>query len=158
MHFGFSYIGLLYLVLLFVPNLIWIRHKPAGYERYAKTENKVLAALEQAGEILVCCTVLIFSDFNLSSWSPWCWWLMASLLLMLLYEVYWVWYFCSEKRMEDFYRNLLGIPVAGATLPVAAILLLAVYGKNPLLGGATVILGIGHIGIHLIHARKIGKE
>ncbi len=71
---------------------------------------------------------------------------------------YWIRYFRSEKRMEDFYSSLLGIPVAGATLPVAAFLLLAVYGRNPLLAAATVILGVGHIGIHAGHLREIKKE
>ena len=30
-HFGFSYIGLLFLLLLFIPNVIWTRKKPQGY-------------------------------------------------------------------------------------------------------------------------------
>ncbi len=34
-HIGFSYVGLLYLILLFVPNSIWVKNKPEGYERYA---------------------------------------------------------------------------------------------------------------------------
>ena len=38
--------------------------------------------------------------------------------------------------MEDFYSSILGIPVAGATLPVLAFLSLAVYGKNIILGAA----------------------
>ena len=36
-----------------------------------------------------------------------------------------------------------------------AFLLLAIYGKNIILGIAVVILGIGHIGIHLMHRREI---
>jgi hypothetical protein len=47
------------------------------------------------------------------------------------------------------------VKVAGATLPVLAFLLLAIYGKNIILGIAVVILGIGHIGIHLMHRREI---
>ncbi len=57
--------------------------------------------------------------------------------------------------MGDFYSSLLGIPVAGATLPVASFLLLAVYGKNVALGVSVLILGIGHIGIHLMHKKEI---
>ena len=79
------------------------------------------------------------------------WWLVFSFLLMVCYELYWLRYFRSEKTMEDFYSSFLGVPVAGATLPVAAFFLLAVYGRNPALMAAVVILGIGHIGIHLTH-------
>jgi hypothetical protein len=74
---------------------------------------------------------------------------------MVLYEVFWIRYFKSEKTMKDFYSSILGIPVAGATLPVLAFLLLAVYGKNIILGVSVLILGIGHIGIHLMHLREI---
>ena len=81
--------------------------------------------------------------------------LLASFVLMILYEVFWIRYFRSEKTMKDFYSSILGIPVAGATLPVLAFLLLAIYGKNIILGIAVVILGIGHIGIHLMHRREI---
>ncbi len=78
--------------------------------------------------------------------------------LMILYEVYWGRYFRSPKSMRDFYRSLLGIPVAGATLPVLAFLLLAIYGKNIVLGIAVIILGIGHIGIHLMHKKEVERS
>lgn len=156
MDLGFSYVGALYLAMLFVPNLLWTRHKPQGYDACAARESKLLQALERAGEVLVCPLVLLFSDFNLPAggFSPWCIWLALSFALMVLYEVFWLRYFRSPKTLRDFYSSLLGIPVAGATLPVAAFLLLAVYGKNPLLFAAAVILGVGHIGIHLRHRRE----
>ena len=155
MHFGFSYVGLVYLVMLMLPNLIWTKNQPTDYEKYARNENKVLLAFERIGEVLVSCFSLIFSDFNIKPWSSWSWWLVLSFVLMILYEVFWIRYFRSEKTMKDFYSRILGIPVAGATLPVLAFLLLAIYGKNIILGIAVVILGIGHIGIHLMHRREI---
>ena len=57
--------------------------------------------------------------------------------------------------MKDMYSSLLGIPVAGATLPVFAFLLLGIYGKNVFLIIATIILGLGHIGIHLNHRKEV---
>ena len=56
--------------------------------------------------------------------------------------------------MKDFYRGIIGIPVAGASLPVVAVLLIAIYGGNPFLLAAGIILGIGHIGIHLQHRKE----
>ena len=157
MQFGFSYVGLIYLVMLMLPNIIWTKNQPKDYEKYVGNENKVLLAFERVGEVLVSCTALIFSDFNIKPWSPWSWWLVLSFALMILYEIYWIRYFKSEKTMKDFYSSMLGIPVAGATLPVLAFLLLAIYGKNIILGVAVIILGIGHIGIHLMHRREIGQ-
>ena len=155
MHFGFSYVGLIYLVMLMLPNILWTKNQPKDYDKYVRNENKILLALERIGEVLVSCAALVFSDFNIKPWSPWSLWLVASFVLMVLYEVFWIRYFRSEKTMKDFYSSILGIPVAGATLPVLAFLLLAVYGKNVILGAAVIILGIGHIGIHLIHSREI---
>lgn len=152
-HFGFSYVGLSFLVMLFVPNLIWTKRKPQGYS--AESENRFLAALERIGEVLTTCCALIFSDFNLQEWSGWSWWLVAAFVLMILYEIWWMRYFKSERRLTDFYSSFWGIPVAGATLPVMAFFLLGIYGKVIWMLMASVVLGIGHIGIHLQHRKEI---
>lgn len=155
MEFGFSYVGMIFLALLMIPNLIWTKNLPKDYEKYVKNENKVLLALERIGEVLVSGIALLFKDFNLRAWTNWSWWLVSAAVLMVLYEIFWIRYFMSEKTMEDFYSSILGVPVAGATLPVLAFLLLGIYGKNIILVAATVILGIGHIGIHLMHRKEI---
>lgn len=152
-HLGFSYIGMIFLLMLIVPNLIWTKNQPPGYT--AENENKILLYFERAGEVFVTCTALIFSDFNLKDWSVWSLWLIAAIILMVLYELWWIKYFRSERTMSDFYSSLFGIPVAGAVLPVAAFLLLGIYGKVIWLIISAVILGIGHIGIHLQHKAEI---
>jgi len=152
-HFGFSYVGLIFLLMLTVPNLIWTKHQPKGYGY--QNENKVLLVFERVGQVCVTCTALIFSDFNIQPWSAWSLWLIAAAILMVLYECWWIRYFKSEKTMKDFYSSFCGVPVAGATLPVAAFFLLGIYGKVIWLMGSVIILGIGHIGIHLQHLREI---
>jgi len=155
MHFGFSYVGLIYLVMLMVPNILWAKNKPKDYEKYVGNENKILGVLERIGEVLVSTIVLIFSDFNLREWTPWGIWLVISFVLLILYEIYWIRYFKSEKTMKDQYRSFLFFPVAGASLPVLAFFLLGIYGRNIFLLVAVIILGIGHIGIHLAHEREV---
>lgn len=154
MSFGFSYVGLIFLVMLFVPNIIWSKNKPQDYEKYVKNENRVLLVFERMGEALVTCVSLIFSDFNVNGITLWSLWQAAAFLLMILYEIYWIRYFKSSKTMKDFYGSLLGIPVPGATLPVAAFLLLGIYGKNIFMIASVAILGVGHIGIHLNHRKE----
>ena len=155
MHFGFSYVGLIFLLMLFVPNFLWTKHQPKGYEQYAPNENKILLALERVGEVAVTALVLVFRDFNVQGRSPRLLWLAGALALMLLYECFWIRYFRSDHTMRDFYSSLLGVPVAGATLPVVAVLLFAVYGRNPILFAAGIVLGIVHIGIHLNHRKEV---
>ena len=154
-HFGFSYIGFLFLLMLIIPNLLWSKNRPKNYDQYVGRENKILLAFERTGEILVSCFALICSDFNINRISFRICILILAFALMILYEIYWIRYFKSEKTMRDFYSSLLKIPVAGATLPVMAFLLLGIYEKNIFLILSVVILGIGHIGIHFNHWKEL---
>lgn len=155
-NFGFSYIGLLFLLMLFIPNIIWSKGKPQGYT--SKKENKILLFLERAGEALTCCCSLIFSDFNIRKWTVWSLWLIGAFIFMIMYEAWWVFYFRSERKLSDFYSSFFGIPLAGATLPVIAFFMLGIYGKVICMLVATFILGIGHIGIHIQHKNSINTE
>lgn len=153
MNFGFSYIGFIYLLMLTIPNLIWATNQPKGYS--AVDENKGLVFCEKFGQIMVTFSALTFRDFNLKTFSVWSYWLIISFIFMLMYELWWIRYFNSERDLKDFYSCFCRIPVAGATLPVIAFFLLAVYGKNSILAVSVVILGIGHIGIHLQHKKEL---
>ena len=151
-HFGFSYTGLIFLLMLFIPNIIWTRKKPPDSP---EGENKILVLFEKTGQILTCCCALIFSDFNIAQWTNRSWWLIAAFILMALYELWWIRYFKSQRTLADFYSSFLRIPLPGATLPVTAFFLLGVYGKVALMSVASVILGIGHIGIHIQHRKEL---
>ena len=150
---GFSYTGLLFLLMLFIPNIIWSKGKPQGYT--SEQENKILLFFERLGQILTSCCSLIFSDLNIHKWTLWSLWLIAAFILMIMYEAWWVRYFRGERKLSDFYSDFLGIPLAGATLPVIAFFMLGIYGKVVCMLIATVILGIGHIGIHMQHRKRI---
>ena len=155
MNFGFSYVGLIYLLMLFIPNIIWSKNLPKNYDKYVKNEKKVLVILERIGEVLLTVLPLIFKDFNINKISNWSIILLISFLLMILYEISWIRYFKSNKTMEDMYKSIIGIPVPIASLPVFAFLLLGVYGKNIFIIISSIIMGIGHIGIHLNHRKEI---
>ncbi len=150
MNFGFSFVALAFLVMLFVPNIFWSKYPPKDYEKYSKNENKLLLTLERIGQVLV----VIFSLFcgvNLSL-NPL---LIFAFFLMILYELYWIEFFKSSGTMEDMYSNMLFIPLPGATLPIFAFLILGICANNIFLVMSSIILGIGHIGIHLNHKREI---
>ncbi|MDR2736880.1 MAG: hypothetical protein LBB49_04890, partial [Gracilibacteraceae bacterium] len=105
-HFGFSYIGLIYMLMIQIPNIIWARHKPQGYD--PSGESKVLLVFERCGQVLCTITVLFFSDTNPHGLEPWLGWLVASALLMVLYEGFWLRYFRGGCTLRDFYRPFLG--------------------------------------------------
>lgn len=160
---GFCVTGFVFLLMLFVPSIIWARkEKPAGYKESAGRENKILAALERIGEVLMSVSLVIFTALNPKvmlldgfyfEWKIIIW--ITAFALMILYECYWIGYFRSPKTMKDFYASFAGFPVAGATLPVVACLLLGIYSENVIVIVASVTLGIGHVGIHLLHRKEI---
>ena len=55
------------------------------------------------------------------------------------------------------YGNLAYIPVPGATLPVVAFFFLGIASDNWFLIASSIILAIGHIGIHLGHKNEIDE-
>ena len=154
---GISAIGIIFMLMLFIPNIIWSKNLPAGYEEAAKRENKLLLALERTGETLV--TALVATDRRLDSFSlsPRTGYPVIALILMILYELYWIKYFRSSRTLSDMYSDYCGFPLAGASLPVFAVFLLGVCACNIFLIAASLILGIGHIGIHLMHKKEIEK-
>lgn len=154
-HLGFSNVGFIYLLMLFIPNIIWTKNKPEGYESIVIRENKILLIFERVGQVCVTCAALAFSDFNIGTFNLWSIWLVISFVLMLLYEMNWIRYFKGEHTLKSFYGSFCIFPVAGASLPVLAFLLLSIYGKVIWLSVSVIVLGVGHIGIHLQHLKAI---
>lgn len=152
-HLGFSYIGLIYLLMLFIPNIIWSKKQSIDYNN--TQENKILLLFERVGQVCCTCSVLIFTDFNITPFSVWSLWLIASFLLMILYEICWIRYFTNEHTKENLYSSFLGIPIPLASLPVTAFLILGIYGKVVWLIASAIILGIGHIGVHIQRLKAI---
>ncbi len=87
-------------------------------------------------------------------WTNWSWWLVAEFAMMIMYEIWWVRYFCGRRTLADFYSSFLGGSVAGARLPVIIVLLLGIYGKVVWMFFSGAILGIGNIGIHRQHRNE----
>lgn len=142
--------GIVYLCLLFIPNIIWSYHKPLGYD--PSHEDRFLLLFERVGEVLTSCFAvvqfqIVYYEMNI--------FIIISIICMILYECYWIRYFMGQKTLSDFYQPFLKIPVPGALLPVMGFILLGVYQHSYLLIGSSVILGIGHIGIHLQHLKEI---
>ena len=76
-RFGFSYVGTVFLIALFVPNMIWaLSARPQGYN--PSSENRVLWTLERVGQVLTVAAAVLFADTNLRPWTPWSWWLVAA--------------------------------------------------------------------------------
>ena len=154
MQFGFSIVGVVFLTMLFIPNIKWAKNQPLGYDEISKRESRAFLALERVGQVLTTCSAVVFVCPQGFSF-PWLLWLIAAFALMILYEIAWMRYFNGGGELADMYRPLGPIPIPLASLPVAAIFLLGVWYQSPLTLIAAIVLGIGHIGIHLGHVREL---
>lgn len=159
---GFCITGLIFLLMLSVPNIIWTQKaKPVWYNENFKKENAIFLIIERTGEVLMSASLLIFTALNpkimflggiFFEWKIVIW--ITAFVLMILYEFYWIKYFRSPKTMNDFYMSFAGFPMAGSTLPVIACLLFGIYSANAIVICSSVIFGIGHIEIHLEHIKN----
>jgi len=163
---GICVAGIIFLLMLFIPNILWIKRRPEGYDEYAKHENRFLGILEKTGEVGAVALLAAFRDFdpfivtgkngtyisclNLE--------LVLIFVLMILYEIYWIRYFKSGRRMSDFYRGICGIPLAGASIPCICLFIFAVYGRNIAMAAVALAMSIGHIGIHYMHSKEAAAE
>ena len=154
MEFGFSIVGVVFLAMLFIPNIKWGKNQPAGYAELSRHENRALLVLERIGEVACSCAAVIFVCPQGFSF-PWAIWLCLAILLMVLYEIAWIRYFKGGEKLDGMYQPLGPIPVPIATLPVAAFALLGIWCQSPITVLAAVVLGIGHIGIHLGHLHEL---
>jgi hypothetical protein len=157
MSLGISPVGILFLAALFVPNIAWARALPEGYEELSRAESRVLLALERIGQALTTVAAIVFVPINGFEW-PMLAWLLAALALMVLYEIAWARYFTHGRDLGYMYASLGPIPVPIATLPVVAFVLIGIWCGSPVLVLSTIILGIGHIGIHFQHARELRER
>ena len=115
MQLGFSIIGVVFLAMLFVPNIRWAKNQPAGYSELAARENKTVLTLERIGQAATtCCAVVFVSPKGFS--FPWILWLCVAIVCMALYETAWLRYFrngeksrghvCSTRSHTSAHRQL----------------------------------------------------
>lgn len=154
MQLGFSMVGVAFLLMLFVPNIKWGRNQPPSYAEMAKRENRILLTLERVGQVATTCSAVVFVCPQGFSF-PWVLWLCAAFLLMVLYEIAWARYFKGGEELSGMYAPLGPVPVPIASLPVAAFILLGIWYRSPISIASALVLGVGHIGIHLGHLREL---
>jgi hypothetical protein len=151
---GFSFVGLVYLILMFAPNILWMRAVKEPPKETVK-EPPVLVWMERIGQVAIVVCALFFRDYDRIMLSPRLMLLAGAFVLLILYDLWWVRCFRNGLREEDLYSSFLGIPIAGAILPVAGLLLLGLFGGVIWMILASVVLGAGHIPISYLHWKNL---
>ncbi|MBD5559682.1 MAG: hypothetical protein HDQ87_04900 [Clostridia bacterium] len=149
---GFSAVGLVFLLCLFVPNILFACQDTAWQQTMPEPVSLLIP--ERVGQVLVC--LLVLSDGRLQwpqALTARVWLMAAAGICMALYLAAWVRYFGSPAE-STFYESFLGLPLPLATLPVAAAVLLGIYARSFWLVLAACVFGYGHVGIHIWHAQQ----
>lgn len=157
MGIHFSLVGISYFLLLLIPNLLWLKFKPASYQIAQASEKLWLVLIERIGQLLVCVALIFHDDLDVRPTIFGIWPILISILCMALYLICWIRYFQSHHTLGDFYAPLGILPIPLATLPVLGIALLALYETNAFLGWATLVFAVGHIGVHGLHLKNLCK-
>ncbi len=153
---GFSLVGFVCLCMLLVPNILWMRAQKEPTKQRA--EPPALAWLERIGQAGIVACALIFCDYDRVAWSPRYLLLASALLLLVLYDLWWLRYFRGARREADLYRPLLGLPLAAAVLPGAAFFLLGAFGAVVWMMLSSVLFAAGHIPIAYRHRNELRCE
>lgn len=155
--YRFSPLGVAYLCLLFIPNILWARRQRASPKVAAARESPVLALFERVGQAMTTMAAVVEPAARHAGPARvmclMC--LMVSIVAIALYEVAWLQYFRAPIGSASIYSKLGPIPQPLAILPVLGFSLLALYQEHWVLVVSVLTLGVGHIGIHVVHAREL---
>lgn len=151
--FGFSFVGLFCLILLFLPNIKWARASKVPPAQ--RKEPPLLVWMERIGQAGIVACSLLFRDYDSVLFRPRIVLLGCAVALLVCYNLWWRRVFRSGLTQEALYSSFLGIPLAGAVLPSVSFLFLGVYGGVVWLILASTIFGVGHISIARLHQKSL---
>jgi hypothetical protein len=139
---GFSYIGLAILLIIFAPNLLYIKYSPKDIPGNMKDVSILFTALERAGQAAFF-IILILSKNNYQNIKVNMWFVLMMLSIVIYYGL-WIRYVVKGKYFSLLFSPLWIIPIPMAIFPVLAFGFAALLGKSIYLGITVVVFAIGH--------------
>ncbi|GIG23808.1 hypothetical protein [Cellulomonas denverensis] len=143
MQLAWSWPGAALVAALLVPTLIWARSGPVPPD----LAPRWLAGIEGVSRVLFLLAAILTGGS--ATWSGWT---TGVLLAMAGYWACWLRFARGPRTVAELYRPALGIPVPMAVLPPVAGLLLAGHGRSWPLLAASVVFGVAHVAVALLHA------
>jgi hypothetical protein len=150
---SFSIPALIVLLVILIPNLLFLVFPPKDMPGQLKNGGVLLNIMEQGGRILF----FVIFPFTARTTAPvgFSLYLCLAILFAFLYELLWLRYFHNQRAFRCLFGPVLGIPVPMALFPIlsfafAAGWLSAYWALIPL-----AAFGIGHIVNTWITAQQI---
>jgi hypothetical protein len=151
---GFSIIGLLIAVFIFLPNVLFIIFPPKNVPDGLKDAGIVFTVLERIGQA-GCLVLLVMSKENYQDVIINRWFVLM-VLCIIAYYCLWIRYVVKGHYFSLAFMPVLLLPIPMAIFPVLAFVFAALWGKSIFLGSAVVLLAIGHF-VNSWHTYKFIK-
>lgn len=139
---GFSVIGTIIAIAIFIPNLLMIKFPPNNAPKVLKDGGIIFTIFERIGQV-GCILVLIISKNNFEKLTINIWAVFMGFCILIYYFL-WARYIVKGQEYKLLWEPLSFIPIPMAVFPVGAFLFAAILGKSIWLGILVVFLGIGH--------------
>ena len=140
---GFSFIGLIITLSIFIVNLTVLFVPPKNIPPDLGGGSIFITILERIGQagcvIIPVLSKNAFADINLNIWA------VLIIFCVLIYYALWIRYIIGKGEFYLLFKPLLFIPVPMAIFPVLAFLLTAMLSTSVLLFIAVICLAVGHI-------------
>lgn len=139
---GFSIIGTIIAIAIFIPNLLMIKFPPNKAPKDLKDAGIIFTVLERIGQV-GCILILVISKNNFERLTINIWTVFMGSCLLIYYFL-WARYVVKGQEYKLLWEPLSFIPIPMAVFPVGAFLFAAILGKSIWLSILVVFLGIGH--------------
>jgi len=139
---GFSYIGLIIVTVVLLPNLLFVIFPPKNIPNGLQDVHLFFTIIERIGMIAFIVILLtsnvsfINLDFNL--------FLLLMILCIVIYYALWLRYVLKGQDFSLLFTPLLFIPIPMAIFPVCYFLFVSFWINSIYLAIVTLIFTIGH--------------
>lgn len=151
---GFSFFGLIIVILIIIPNIIYmLKFPPKNVPRNLIEPNIIYTILERTGQI-GCLTLLVITPDNFQFKSSI---LLISLIMIciVIYYGLWIRYIVKGQQYMYLWKPFYIIPIPLAILPIIIFLIVSILNKSILISLVTIIFAIGHITISLNNYKQV---
>jgi len=151
---GFSIIGLLLAVSIYLPNLLFIIFPPKNVPDGLKDAGIIYTVLVRIGQA-GCLVLLVISKDNYLNVSIDIWFILMAICILAYYSL-WIRYVIKGHAFSLAFKPLVFLPIPMAIFPVFAFGFAALWGKSIILGIVVALLAIGHF-VNSRHTYKLIK-
>lgn len=139
---GFSYMGLIVVCVILLPNLLFMAFPPKNVPEGLKDENILLTVMERAGQVgFIIIPIISYRYFSGIDFN-----IFPGIMIFsaIMYYGLWIRYFVRGREFCLLFKPLGFIPVPMAVFPIIYMIFAAIWLQHMWMGAAAVVFAVGH--------------